>query len=132
MRDLKYFLQYIIVFTMSLVLADWLMKTKQNVEVNNVIETFKELSITTCHLKCKLHTKCISFGMKKSIMLGDVDECYLTAGDVSQYSGKPTGETLELYVTELVSIKMFVRIPLCAYLCARLCMRLHLFFSINK
>ena len=110
-----FFLQCVIIFTITLVLAEWLGKTKQNVEVNNIINRFKELSITSWYSRCKSNKRCKAFGMKENIMLGQTGECFLLAADVSKYSGKPIGEIIELYVTEEVSIKLIKE-----YACVRI------------
>ena len=87
----------------TFVVCEWLSKTKQNVEINDIVERYKELSVTSCHVRCKLNEKCKSIGMKKNIKLAATGECFLLAGNVSNYSENPTSETTEMYVTKTVS-----------------------------
>ena len=103
MKGLRLFLQgMIIIIITTLMAAEWLSKTTQSVNVNDIINRFQELSIISCHLRCKSNKKCNSFGMMKNITLGETGECILLAR--KNYSGKIIGETIEMYVTSAVSI----------------------------
>ena len=104
MKGLRFFLQgMIIIIITTLMAAEWLSKTTQSVNVNDIINRFQELSIISCHLRCKSNKKCKSFGMMKNIALGETGECILLARE--NYSCEINGERIKMYVTNAVSIK---------------------------
>ena len=84
--------------------AEWLSKTTKSVNVNDIINRFQELSIISCHLRCKSNKKCKSFGMMKNITLGETGECFLLAHENN--SGKINGERIEMYVTKRSKYKI--------------------------
>ena len=84
-------------------LASFVRKLKQKVHMENVLEKV-EGTLTSCHLKCNLNERCVAYGTKRNILMGEVDDCFLITDDGrNKYLAKDHGETIELYVMEMVS-----------------------------
>ena len=106
---IRFCFQLTLLLVGTIVTAEWLTKTKKTIAMNNVIARFKELSITTCYLKCNLTKRCSSFGMEKNGMIGEVNECFLLSNDTQAMKGDAMGATMALYVTDIVSCTTYYR-----------------------
>ena len=103
MKVITYFMPFMI----AAVVGDWMRKTKQNVETNDIINRFKELTINACYSRCKKEAKCFAFGMDKAIFLGQKAECVLLRnyGKQNCVVGQTDCVVVELVVYEEVSAK---------------------------
>ena len=96
------FLPFIIVA----VVGEWMRKTKRNVETNDIINRFKELTINACFSRCRNNPKCSIFAMDKEIFMGQTADCILLKNHEKQkyVEVKEGNAVVELFVYE-VSVK---------------------------
>ena len=99
MKVITYLLPFIIVA----VSGEWMRKTKQNIETNDIINRFRELSITACFSRCKANSKCNRFAMDKDISMGKTAECVLLQNHEKQKYTKMQEDSsvVELFVYEV-------------------------------
>ena len=93
---------YLLPFILVAVAGEWLGKTKRNVETNNIINRFKEITINACYSKCKNEAKCKVFAMDKDILMGKTAVCVLLRNPGNQNYVEVKEE---LFVYEKVSVK---------------------------
>ena len=99
MKVITYLLPFIIVA----VVGEWMRKTKRNVETNDIINRFKELTVTACFSRCKNDVKCSVFAMDKEILMGQTAECVLLRNHAKQkyVKAKEGNDVVELFVYEV-------------------------------
>ena len=76
-------------------------RTEQNVATGNILQTFQELSITSCTLKCKRDRKCRAVGTEREIRVGELGECYLLSD--KRVDAQQGGLVTSMFVTKVVS-----------------------------
>ena len=83
-------------------------KKRERVEMNRILQTIEELSIVSCHSRCKLNSDCVSYAI---VTMGEVNICYLLADRTSSSPlvGDPD-DMLELDTVDIVPIK-FIHAP---------------------
>ena len=96
------FVTYLLPFIVVAVVAQWMSKTKRNVETNDIINRFKELTINACYSRCKNQLKCSVFAMNEDILMGETAECVLLRNPGNQNYVELKEE---LFVYEKVSVK---------------------------
>ena len=100
------FITYVLPLVIVAVAGEWMRKTKRNVETNDIINRFKELTINTCFSRCKNHPKCSVFAMDKDVFMGQTAECVLLRNHEEQKYVKVQRDStvVELFAYE-VSVK---------------------------
>ena len=110
------FITYLLPFIIVAVVGEWMRKTKRNVETNDIINRFKELTVTACFSRCKNDVKCSVFAMDKDILMGQTAECVLLRNHAKQkyVKAKEGNDVVELFVYEVrvniiivIYLKMF-------------------------
>ena len=98
---------YLIPLIIVAVVGEWMRKTKRNVETNDIINRFKELTINACFSRCKIESKCSVFAMDKDILMGQTADCFLLKNhEKLKYVEVQDGSAVvELYVYGVVSVK---------------------------
>ena len=99
------FITYLLPFIIVAVVGEWMRKTKRNVETNDIINRFKELSINACFSRCKIDVKSSVFAMDKDIVMGQQAECVLLQNHAKQRV-EGHGDVVELYVYWKVSVNI--------------------------
>ena len=99
MKVITYLLPFIIVA----VVGEWMRKTKRNVETNDIINRFNELTINACFSRCKNDVKCSVFAIDKEILMGQTAECVLLRNHAKQkyMKEKEGNDVVELFVYEV-------------------------------
>ena len=103
MKFITFFLPLIIVA----VVGEWMRKTKRNVETNDIINRFKELTVNACFSRCRSEPKCSVFAMDKDIFMGQTADCVLLKSHEKQkyVEVKEGNAVVDLFVYEEVSVK---------------------------
>ena len=98
---------YPIPLTIVAVVGEWMRKTKRNVETNDIINRFKELTINACFSRCKIEPKCSVFAMDKDILMGQTADCFLLKNHEKQkyMEVQDDSAVVELFVYGVVSVK---------------------------
>ena len=97
------FITYALPLVIVTVAGEWMRKTKRNVETNDIINRFKELTINACFSRCKNHPKCSVFAMDKDIFMGQTAECVLLRNHEKHKYVEVKGDStvVELFVYEV-------------------------------
>ena len=101
------FVAYLMPLIIVAVVGEWMRKTKRNVETNDIINRFKELTITACFSRCKTEPKCSVFAMDKDILMGQTADCFLLKNHEKQKYVEVEDDSalVELFVYGVVSVK---------------------------
>ena len=101
------FISYLLPFIIVAVVGEWMRKTKRNVETNDIINRFKELTVNACFSRCRSEPKCSVFAMDKDIFMGQTADCLLLKSHEKQkyVEVKEGNAVVELFVYEEVSVK---------------------------
>ena len=103
------FVTYLLPLLIVAVVGEWMRKTKRNVETNDIINRFKELTINACFSRCKIESKCSVFAIDKDILMGQTADCFLLKNHEKQkyVEVKEGNAVVELFVYEEVSVKHY-------------------------
>ena len=98
---------YLIPLIIVAVVGEWMRKTKRNVETNDIINRFKELTVNACFSRCKIESKCSVFAMDKDILMGQTADCFLLKNHEKQKYVEVHDDSavVELFVYGVVSVK---------------------------
>ena len=87
--------------------AEWNTKKREYVKTNRILQTIEELSIVSCHSRCKINPECVSYATEGDVSMGELDTCYLLADHASSNPlGSDPDDMIEMYIMDIVPIKV--------------------------
>ena len=90
------------IISMALVDSSFLKKKYEKVLVKNIIEVV-DVSLTSCHIKCKLNDICVKYGTVQNVPMGHITQCFLIKEQDNKYSADDAlTEEMDMFVVTLV------------------------------